>query len=93
MRATKYDDGIKRIKAKIEVPMSEDDVSNFILSALTSNVVDLSAVQRLNKRELLQLAKEEVRINGTEAIVSESVDNDTKVIVRNYVKQMFPELQ
>jgi|TARA_R110002167_G_scaffold244419_2_gene449955 uncharacterized protein with ATP-grasp and redox domains len=92
MRATKYDDGIKRIKAKIEVPMCEHDISNYILSALTSNVVDLSAVQRLNKRELLQLAKEEVRINGTEKI-AETTDNDTKVIVRNYVKQMFPELQ
>ena len=43
MRATKYDDGIKRIKAKIEVPMCEHDISNYILSALTSNVVDLSA--------------------------------------------------
>ncbi len=93
MRATKYEDGIKRIKTKIEVPMCVDDVSNYILSALTSNIVDLAKIQKLNKRELLQLAKDEVREKGTKQISIETVDNDTKVIVKNYVKQMFPELQ
>jgi len=93
MRATEYKDGIKRIKAKIEVPMSELDVGNYILSALTSNVVNLTQIQRLNKRELLQLAKNEVKEKGIKSISIESVDNDTNVIVRNYIKQMFPELQ
>ena len=93
MRATKYEDGIKRIKTKIEVPMCVEDVSNYILSALTSNIVDLAKIQKLNKRELLQLAKDEVREKGTKQISIETVDNDTKVIVKNYVKQMFPELQ
>tara|TARA_B100000989_G_scaffold260909_1_gene211696 strand:- start:211 stop:492 length:282 start_codon:yes stop_codon:yes gene_type:complete len=93
MRATKYEDGIKRIKAKIEVPMCIDDVSTYVLSAFTSNIVDLAKIQKLNKRELLQLAKDEVRDKGTGKISIETVDNDTKVIVKNYVKQMFPELQ
>ena len=93
MRATEYKDGIKRIKAKIEVPMSELDVGNYVLSALTHNVVNMTQIQKLNKRELLQLAKEEVKQKGIQSISIESVDNDTKVIVRNYVKQMFPELQ
>ena len=51
------------------------------------------SIQKLNKRELLQLAKEEVKEHGIKSISIESVDNDTKVIVRNYIKQMFPELQ
>jgi hypothetical protein len=93
MRATEYKDGIKRIKAKIEVPMSELDVGNYILSALTSNAVNLTQIQKLNKRELLQLAKNEVKEKGIKSISVESVDNDTNVIVRNYIKQMFPELQ
>jgi hypothetical protein len=93
MRATEYKDGIKRIKAKIEVPMSELDVGNYVLSALTSNAVNLTQIQRLNKRELLQLAKNEVKEKGIKSISLESVDNDTNVIVRNYIKQMFPELQ
>ena len=50
MRATEYKDGIKRIKAKIEVPRSELDVGNYVLSALTSNAVNLTQIQRLNKR-------------------------------------------
>ena len=73
--------------------MCVDDVSNYILSALTSNIVDLAKIQKLNKRELLQLAKDEVREKGTKQVSIETVDNDTKVIVKNYVKQMFPELQ
>ena len=73
--------------------MCVDDVSTYILGALTSNVVDLAKIQKLNKRELLQLAKDEVRENGTKKISIETVDNDTKVIVKNYVRQMFPELQ
>ena len=93
MRATEYKDGIKRIKAKIEVPMSELDVGNYILSALTHNAVNLTQIQKLNKRELLQLAKNEVKEKGIKSVSIESVDNDTKVIVRNYIKQMFPELQ
>ena len=93
MRATEYKDGIKRIKAKIEVPMSELDVGNYVLSALTHNVVNLAQIQKLNKRELLQLAKEEVKEHGIKSINIDSVENDTKVIVRNYIKQMFPELQ
>ena len=93
MRATDYKDGIKRIKAKIEVPMSELDVGNYVLSALTHNVVNMTQIQKLNKRELLQLAKNEVKEKGIKSISVESVDNDTNVIVRNYIKQMFPELQ
>ena len=34
MRAQKYNDGIKRINAKIEVPLSNEDVGDYILSAL-----------------------------------------------------------
>ena len=91
MRATIYEDGVKRIKAKIEVPMDIDDVSKYILHALSNNVVDLHGVQRLNKRELLQLAKDEVRNNGVN--INGSVDNDTRAIVTNYIEQMFPELK
>ena len=93
MIAREYKDVIKWTNAKIEVPMSELDVGNYVLSALTHNVVNLTQIQKLNKRELLQLAKNEVKEKGIKSVSIESVDNDTKVIVRNYIKQMFPELQ
>ena len=49
----------------------------------------------MNKRQLLHLAKEEIKTFGTEnpRIRVNDIDNDTQVIVKNYVKQMFPELQ
>lgn len=94
MRAIKYEDGVNRINAKIVIPMSDNDVSDYIISAINSNLTDINAVQQLNKRELLQLAKEEISTLGVYEPKKriESVDNDVKVIVRNYVKQMFPEL-
>lgn len=94
MRAQLYPDGVKRINAKIEIPMSDTDVSVYVLSAIASNNSTLCDIQTLNKRQLLQLAKEEIWRDG--AVVprerAEDVDHDTKVIVKNYVKQMFPEL-
>ena len=45
----------------------------------TSNIVDLAKNPKLNKRELLQLAKDEVREKGTKQILLiETVDNDTQ---------------
>jgi hypothetical protein len=95
MRAQIYNDGIKRINAKIEVPLSNDDVGDYILSALVGESIDLRSLQQMNKRQLLHLAKEEIKTFGTENPRERvnGIDNDTKVIVKNYVKQMFPELQ
>jgi hypothetical protein len=95
MRAQIYNDGIKRINAKIEVPLSDEDVGDYILSALTGESIDLHTLQRMNKRQLLHLAKEEIKTFGTETPRErvDEIDNDTKAIVKNYVKQMFPELQ
>lgn len=94
MRSIKYEDGVMRINAKIVIPMSDTDVSDYIISAINSNLSDVNKVQRLNKRELLQLAKDEISTLGIYEPKRriDDVDNDTKVIVRNYVKQMFPEL-
>ena len=92
MRATIYEDGVKRIKAKILQVMDIDDVSKYIHHALTPKQSSrLHGVQNSNKRELLQLAKDEVRNNGVN--INGTVDNDTRAIVTNYIEQMFPELK
>lgn len=95
MRAQIYKDGVKRINAKIEVPLSDEDVGDYILSALVGESIDLKSLQTMNKRQLLHLAKEEIKTFGTEnpRLRVNGIDNDTEVIVKNYVKQMFPELQ
>ncbi len=95
MRAQIYKDGVKRINAKIEVPLSDEDVGDYILGALVGESIDLKSLQTMNKRQLLHLAKEEIKTFGTENPRQRinGIDNDTEVIVKNYVKQMFPELQ
>lgn len=94
MRAQIYPDGVKRINAKIEIPMTHEDVAEYILSAIVSEQVDLAEVQRLNKRELLRVAKDEIYCMGVEAprYRITDVDDETRIIVKNYVKNMFPEL-
>lgn len=94
MRAQLYEDGVKRINAKIEIPMSVDDVAVYILSAVVRKNTSVSQVQKLNKRQLLALAKEQIADEGIQAPVSRADDADMEdsIIIRNYVKQMFPEL-
>jgi len=94
MRAQLYPDGIKRINAKIEIPMTYTDVADYIMSAIAQRQVTLDEVQELNKRELLRVAKGEIRTQGIEAPRGNitRVDRDTQEIVNNYVKRMFPEL-
>lgn len=94
MRAQLYEDGIKRINAKIEIPMTHTDVAEYVLSAIVSEVVDLNSVQKLNKRELLKVAKKEIYTMGVQEPKNRisNVDTETNIIVRNYVKNMFPEL-
>jgi hypothetical protein len=94
MRSELYPDGVRRINAKIEIPMSDADVSLYILSAIVSENSTLNDIQSLNKRQLLQLAKEEIWRDGAEVprVRAENADRDTKVIIKNYVRMMFPEL-
>jgi hypothetical protein len=94
MRAQVYPDGVKRINAKIEIPMTHEDVAEYIMSAIVSDQVNLDEVQRLNKRELLRVAKDEIYCMGVEAprYRINDLDTETKIIVKNYVKNMFPEL-
>lgn len=94
MRAQVYPDGVKRINAKIEIPMTHQDVAEYVLSAIVNEQINLDQVQKLNKRELLRVAKDEIYLLGVETPKTRigNVDTETNIIVRNYVKQMFPEL-
>jgi len=93
MRAKSGPDGVKRINAKVEIPMSHSDVSDYVLSAVV-NGTSVDDVQMLNKRELLRVAKDQIFTYGavTPRMLASEVNNDTDVIIRNYVKRMFPEL-
>lgn len=94
MRAQLYEDGVKRINAKIEIPMSCDDVATYILSAVVRHSATVGSVQKLNKRQLLALAKEQIAASGIQEPLAVATKAEMKddIIIRNYVKQMFPEL-
>ena len=94
MRSQLYDDGVKRINAKIEIPMSLEDVGQYIISAVVNGKVEIDEVTKLNKRELLRLAKTEIYDNGVEDAfkIDTTTVPDANAIVRNYVKNMFTEL-
>jgi hypothetical protein len=94
MRAKLYEDGIKRINTKIVVPMDITDVSDYILSAVQSGTVRPYEVTKLNKRQLLQVAKDEVESDGVHRPKESLSDIDALLEsrVRTYVSDMFPEL-
>ena len=94
MRAQVHEDGVKRINAKIEIPMSIDDVGQYVMSAIINGKIEVDGVQKLNKRELLRLAKSEIYDNGVEDAFKydTTIYLEATIIVRNYVKNMFPEL-
>ena len=94
MRAELYEDGIKRINTKIVVPMDITDVADYILSAVQSGTVRKYAVTSLNKRQLLQVAKDAVESDGIHRPKENLIDIDALVEarVRTYVGDMFPEL-
>jgi hypothetical protein len=95
MRAQKYEDGVMRINAKIEIPMSLDDVGVYVMSAIINNKTDIDDVTSLNKRELLRLAKSEIYDNGVRDAFKHDLEKSpaANAIVKNYIKKMFPELQ
>lgn len=95
MRSQQYDDGVKRINAKLEIPMALDDVGVYIMSAIINDKTNIDEVTRLNKRELLRLAKNEIYDNGVRDAFKHNLDTmpEANAIVRNYIKKMFPELQ
>ena len=94
MRAELYEDGIKRINTKIVVPMDITDVADYILSAVQSGSIGVHAATHLNKRQLLQVAKDAVEGDGIHRPKELLVDVDAIIEskVRTYVGDMFPEL-
>lgn len=94
MRAELYSDGIKRINAKVVVPMDVSDVADYILSAVVGESVTLNEVRSLNKRQLLGVAKGEVETFGVHKPkkMMRNADPVTENQVRTYVYDMFPEL-
>mgnify|MGYP000017581083 FL=1 len=101
MRSHACEDGIKRITAKLIVPLCLDDIVLYSLSALafTNAAADsfnpVSYLETLNKRQIFTLAKNEVIDRGKNiprsrvtSVYSEADINRATDII----KEIFPEL-
>jgi hypothetical protein len=94
MRATIDSNGVKRINAKIEIPMTSSDVTDYVLCAVVCDSLTIDDVVDLNKRELLRVAKEEIYCHGVEfpRIKASEADNETHAVIKHHIRKMFPEL-
>jgi hypothetical protein len=98
MRSSLDDDGVRRIQAKIVVPMGIDEITAFALSnpRFAGYKAGINQFESLNKREMFQVAKESVALRGTElptAIVSKMWTVIHQRRARKYVVGLFPEVE
>ena len=88
MRSHACEDGIKRITAKLIVPLCLDDIVLYSLSALafTNAAADsfnpVSYLETLNKRQVFTLAKNEIIDRGKNTSLS---NNKIKKLLPNHL--------
>ena len=101
MRSHACEDGIKRITAKLIVPMCLDDIVLYSLSALSfanasaNSFNPVTYLETLNKRQVFTLAKNEVIDRGKDAPRSRvrSVYSEDDINrATDIIKEIFPEL-
>ena len=98
MRSILGEDGKRRIQAKVVVPMGIDEITMFALSnpRFADDTSAMNNFENLNKRQMFQVAKESVALRGTELpteIVSGMWSERQMARARDYVKQLFPEVE
>lgn len=96
MRSRACPDGRRRILAKVEIPLDIDMIAQFSL-AHPSMIGDdaMNRFQSLNKRQLFGLAKETIRMYGSEYpanIVEERWRDQQVARAREHVAALFPEV-
>ena len=96
MRSKVCDDGKRRILAKVEVAMGTNDIMLFALvhPSLTGDEA-MNDFENLNKRQLFNLAKDTIRLYGTEEIefVAKSKWSEKQIArARQHVRRHFPEV-
>jgi phosphomevalonate kinase len=99
MRAKLCEDGRNRILAKVVVPMGLNEVALFAMSHPQFHDSDtaLNAFEKLNKRQIFNIAKESVELRGSD--IGQAADiASTTWTSRHYeravdhVKMLFPEV-
>lgn len=98
MRSTKGEDGVRRIVAKVSVPLRRNEIAMFALASSRFDNSDTDALnefEKLNKRQLFNVAKEVIARRGA-VVPDETVMNKwtERQIERatKHVDALFPEV-
>ena len=96
MRSKMMDDGVRRILAKVEVPVTSREIATYAMchKSLQEYANPLHGIEKLNKRQVFLLAKDVLRERGTIApqeIIQERWEEKHINDVYKFVKQQFPE--
>ena len=97
MRSTICDDGVKRIMAKVEVPVDSRSITYYALRhpEVMNNENPEAKIKSLNKRQIFLLAKETLRLWGTDdpfETVAENYKNGAVERIGQHVRSLFPEI-
>ena len=96
MRSALCDDGKRRMIAKVEVPVDGTEIALYAMGhpTLKEYANPMHGIEKLNKRQIYQLAKDTTREYGVQVpydIVNERWKEQHRQRVTNYVVEMFPE--
>lgn len=99
MRSKICEDGVRRIIAKVVVPMGIPEITTFALSnpAFAGDEEAMNTFENLNKRQLFKLAKDSVAYRGDDMAQAEQVVNSNWTPrqierARKHVEMLFPEV-
>jgi hypothetical protein len=96
MRSAVCDDGKRRMIAKVEVPIDGRQIAVYAIGhpSLQEYANPLHGIEKLNKRQIYQLAKETIREYGVHVpykIVEDRWQPKHVEYVTKFVVDMFPE--
>lgn len=97
MRSTECEDGLRRITAKVAVPLGLNEITMFALAnPVFKDTSDrINQFENFNKRELFNLAKDSIRLRG-DALPTDIVEQvwSPRQIdqASAHVKFLFPEV-
>lgn len=96
MRSALCEDGKRRMIAKVEVPVDGTEIAVYAMGhpSLGEYANPMHGIEKLNKRQIYQLAKDTIREFGIHVpyeIVSGRWKEQHVQRVKNYVVEMFPE--
>lgn len=96
MRSNLGEDGVRRILAKVEVPVTSQEIATYAMchDSLQEYANPLHGIETKNKRQVFLLAKDVIREYGTKEpanIIKQRWSEQAIKDVYRFVEEQFPE--